>query len=433
MKSARTTKDATVYIVKWRTPNGRHRTKGGFSTKKAAEVYATKAEAALLAGQAFDPNAGKVLFRDAAQHWLESRKADLKPTTWGGYQYALAPAADRQGDMKTLGIDAVFGGYPLNKITRPQIQDWVNRLITAGKEPSTVRHAYFTVRQILAQAVADNKVAANPADYVKVPGEHHDRVDDPAQFLTAAQVSSLVAATPWPYASLVHVAAWAGLRAAELCGLRVGDVDLPAPGSTKPGTLRVEQTVRAVGGELTALAPKTKGSKRKVPLTPATTELLRDHLAAHPHGPNSDSHDTQAPLWPGVRLTAARPTGVKAEGDQPAQRQAAALGGLTAQEHAGRLVLDWATPYRHATVYKAVFRPAVLRANRGATATGATAAALPPDLRFHALRHTYASLCEVRGIASDASLGVVCDRDSVRDFGFGVVAGPVWRYGRHAI
>lgn len=55
---------------------------------------------------------------------------------------------------------------------------------------------------------------------------------------------------------------------------------------------------------------------------------------------------------------------------------------------AKRLVLDWTQPLRHATFYKAVFRPAVLRANR--TAGNAV---LPEGLRFHSLRHTYASLC----------------------------------------
>jgi integrase len=55
-------------------------------------------------------------------------------------------------------------------------------------------------------------------------------------------------------------------------------------------------------------------------------------------------------------------------------------------------VLDWDAPNRHATFYKAVFRPAVLRANR-LTPT----AALPPQLKFHGLRHTYASLCIAAG------------------------------------
>ena len=40
----------------------------------------------------------------------------------------------------------------------------------------------------------------------------------------------------------------------------------------------------------------------------------------------------------------------------------------------------------------------VLRANRAATATGDVAAALPADLRFHALRHTYAGLGAAAGI-----------------------------------
>jgi hypothetical protein len=92
---------------------------------------------------------------------LESR-ADLKSATHNNHRYALTTAATRQGDGKTLGIDAVFGGYPLNKITREYIQEWVNRLTDAGKKPSTVRHAFFTVRMVLEQAVIDGRLAKNP-------------------------------------------------------------------------------------------------------------------------------------------------------------------------------------------------------------------------------------------------------------------------------
>jgi len=58
------------------------------------------------------------------------------------------------------------------------------------------------------------------------------------------------------------------------------------------------------------------------------------------------------------------------------------------EEAEKRLVLDWTTPLRHPSFYKAVFRPAVLRANRAAGNV-----ALPAGLRLHSLRHTYASLC----------------------------------------
>ncbi|MBX9920465.1 MAG: tyrosine-type recombinase/integrase [Mycolicibacterium frederiksbergense] len=71
---------------------------------------------------------------------------------------------------------------------------------------------------------------------------------------------------------------------------------------------------------------------------------------------------------------------------------------LSVAEAYARLKLDWANPLRHPTFYKAVYRPAVLRANQAATASDDQRAALPADLRFHALRHTYASLCAASGV-----------------------------------
>lgn len=165
---------------------------------------------------------------------MESRKAETRNNA-ENHRYALAPAATRRGDGKTLGVDAVFGGYPLNKIIREYIQEWVNRLTEAGKKPSTVRHAFWTVCMVLEQAVVDGRLAKSPAEYIKLPTETGTNdgqvgvVGDRAMFLTPAQVSALVEATPWPYNVLIHVAAWAGLRAAELGGLTIANVELPDP------------------------------------------------------------------------------------------------------------------------------------------------------------------------------------------------------------
>lgn len=399
MAQKRTTRSgAPTYIARWYAPDGREHSKRGFNTKKAAEAYETEAKYRIQRGIAFDPRRGEITFREAARAWLDSRRGDLKPSTFDGYRYALADTAKHRGDMRQLGIDAVFGGYPVNAIIREDIQAWVQRMIDAGKKPSTVRHAYWIVRMVLEQAVIDNRLPSNPADYVKLPTDHCANggkpgvVDDPSQFLTPTQVQALVEATPWPFNVYVHVAAWSGLRAAELCGLQVGDVDLPDPnGHTGLGALRVERTVRVIGGELASLAPKTKGSRRRVPQTAETTALLHDYLAKHPHADNPS-----APLFPAMRLTVPRPTGVKAVGTAGASktvRQAAALAKLTVTEAEARLVLDWDSPLRHGVFYKAVYRPAVLRANRHAGY-----AAIPPALAFHALRHTYASLCVAAGI-----------------------------------
>ena len=339
------------WIARWPDKYGKQRSKSPFPTKKAAEAYEDEQRAAVRKGTSMEPGANKVLFRDAAAKWLVGRH-DLKATTRAAYAEALAPTplggpvAKRHKRLAGLRIDDVFGGLPLNAITRDDINEWVARQSAGGKKPSTIRNAYFLVRMVLADAVADGRLPSNPADYVKLPTDHNTgrgaEVDDPSLFLTAAQVASLVAATPWPYDVLVHLAAWSGLRAAELAGLRVGDVLLP-PKSANPnapeksGTIRVEQTVAWVGGTSTAMAPKTKGSRRKVPLTPATTARLRDYLAAHPR-----RDEPTAPLFPAVALMTQKPTGVRNLDSAPAaERQATALSNLTAQDAGERLLLDW--------------------------------------------------------------------------------------------
>ncbi|MCZ0731868.1 tyrosine-type recombinase/integrase [Mycolicibacterium iranicum] len=398
-------------------PDGTDRSKGGFTTKRKAEAYASKLENGKLVGIEYDPKSGEVPFREAAALWLESRH-DLKPRTLAGHREMLAPKETRRGQMAKLGIDAVFGGYPVNAITRTQIDGWVQKLIAAGKKPSTVRHHFYVVKMVLDQAVADRRIPFNPAANVQLPTEHSTRgndpvgvVDDPSKFLTPTQVAALVAATPWPYSVYVHLAAWSGLRAGELCGLVIADVQLPAksinPNSPpKPGKLRVERTIIRDGGALAYDTTKTRGSRRTVPLTVETTEMLLDYLAEHPRadGPS-------APLFPGMTLTATKPTGIateKAEDSETrnprateaakhwrtvADRQAKTLGALTVAEAQSRLILDWSAPLSHMAFYKAVFRPAVQRANR--LFPGSNIAA---GLVFHSLRHTYASLCIAGGI-----------------------------------
>lgn len=98
-------------------------------------------------------------------------------------------------------------------------------------------------------------------------------------------------------------------------------------------------------------------------------------------------------MFPAFRLTPPKQTGVRAPADEPetaqakSTRQADALAALTVDEAEQRLDLDWSSPVRHQNFYKAVFRPAVLRAGT-----------VPTALTFHALRHTYASLCVAAGI-----------------------------------
>ncbi|MBY0287181.1 MAG: tyrosine-type recombinase/integrase [Mycobacteriaceae bacterium] len=67
------------------------------------------------------------------------------------------------------------------------------------------------------------------------------------------------------------------------------------------------------------------------------------------------------------------------------------MAALTVEDAEKRLELDWFSPLRHNTLYKAVFRPAVLRANNDG-------AGIASGFRWHGLRHTYISLAIAAGI-----------------------------------
>ena len=78
-----------TYVVKWRTPDGTDRSKGGFTTRKAANAYRYQGRNAGVRG-GFDPNAGGLYSARRRAAWLVSRP-DLKETTRAAYADALAP------------------------------------------------------------------------------------------------------------------------------------------------------------------------------------------------------------------------------------------------------------------------------------------------------------------------------------------------------
>ena len=123
-------------------------------------------------------------------------------------------------------------------------------------------------RLILDDAVRRKFIRTNPCRDVKPPRlQPKDNV-----FLTVEQVQALAEQLPPPLDLLVLTAAGSGLRAGELNGLRVRDIELLRR------RINVRQTVTDLGSELIVDTPKSNAGRRTVPISPSLCALLAKHI-----------------------------------------------------------------------------------------------------------------------------------------------------------
>jgi integrase len=168
---------------------------------------------------------------------------------------------------------------------------------------------------------------------------------------------------------MVEFMAYTGLRASEVAGLEVGDlVFAPVPKCT----VKVQRTKERKGGEWGTGTPKSKKSRRTVPVPGWLAAKLADFLAdTHPHadGPT-------APLWP------SRKNG----------------GGYRAVGERYEVPLDWSQPLAMGAFYDTIVKPALegvgLPASRPATADEPAVR----GVRLHDLRHSFAVLQQSAGV-----------------------------------
>ena len=117
-----------------------------------------------------------------------------------------------------------MGRHP--RITKTTVRTWLSEMIEKGASESVIRNAYRTVlKPILDTAVEQNLIRVNPlstGERIKLPRPPKDE----ALFLTAEQVELLADEITPPFGLLIRFAAYTGLRAGELCALRVKNLDL---------------------------------------------------------------------------------------------------------------------------------------------------------------------------------------------------------------
>ncbi len=231
------------------------------------------------------PKSGTMAFNELANRYVAARKRDVELTTLDKYRrnfrQHLCPA---------------LGEMLLPEITAGHIEAMLDGARDASRtkrrgEPlgtTSLRNLLVAVRAVLAWAVERELVAKNVALRVKLPSatDIAERpflgVEDVKTFLRATQGSELEA--------IVATAIFTGLHRSELCALQWGDLDLDE------GRITVQRAAANVGGKVLVKKPKTKKSRRTDHLSPfVVTVLCRHHdeqqtrylslgLAARLHG-----------------------------------------------------------------------------------------------------------------------------------------------------
>jgi Phage integrase, N-terminal SAM-like domain len=140
------------------------------------------------------------------------------------YRYA------RVSDVR-LRVLPAFGDVRLSDIRRIEVQDFVDRLLASGFDPSTINTTLHPPRAIFRRARTRGDLAVSPTSGLDLPATRGRR----ERFASPTEAEALILAAPETDRATWATALCAGLRQGELRGLRVEDVDLAT------GVIRVER------------------------------------------------------------------------------------------------------------------------------------------------------------------------------------------------
>jgi integrase len=192
IKKRITTAGEVRYDVRYRTPGGEER-RETFTREVDAKRRRTDIDKAKDTGGYIDRNRAKVTVSEWADQWISS-KVNLAPKT-----------RDRYEGIIRAHIEPRWGRTPLSKVTHADLQRWIADIDAA---PATVRKVHRVMSQLLAYAVADDRLGKNQAERLNLPRVRQAE----KRFLTHQQVHALADACGEEYRLVVLFLAYTGLR-----------------------------------------------------------------------------------------------------------------------------------------------------------------------------------------------------------------------------
>jgi len=267
--------------------------RSGFRTRDKAEAEMTRALAAVNAGAWTDDRA--VTVQDWLWQWLaETAERGKSPKTLANYRghvrdvWVPALGKMRLRDLRRAHVEAVIA-----RLAKPvggeRVPGQQGRRVQR-RSAATVDGYRRTLRAALSAAVRRGLIVTNPAqgrlDSLPEREDKELAIWEPeatAAFLNHVSADRL--------AALYELAAYAGMRRGELCGLRWSDLDAGYVGLTVRQTLvevsdknipEDRRTCSYCGASHTGLmfkGPKSRAGRRWLPLAQPAREALQAHRA----------------------------------------------------------------------------------------------------------------------------------------------------------
>jgi integrase len=189
-------------------------------------------------------------FQALAQEWSDQAFPEMKPSTVQNMRGHLANH-----------LLPFFGQRQVREITTRDIDTFLSRLTVSRK---TKKNIFSTLKLILKQGRAWGNVRENIWESAKKIGKSESEV----RAYTDREVEDILSRSTGAKRLFYWLAAETGMRKGELCGLRVGDVDL---------CRKIIHVRQAVWREKVQ-TPKTKNAIRDIPIPVEIRDALSEHL-----------------------------------------------------------------------------------------------------------------------------------------------------------
>jgi integrase len=225
---------------------------------------AKQARAALLVEASTGRHSGtRASVDDLFVDWIvELQRKGRSPNTIDGYEKVYA-----------RNIQPTLGKMPVTKVTTKTLTDLYGAHQARGLAPRSVYQIHACLSSMLTQACRWGWRDSNPAQWAEPPAIPNTTPVVPTPEEVRALIDAAEQSQRPEYARAILVAATTGLRRAELCGLRVRDLDL------ERGLLEVSSSVAVLKGRVVKEIPTKNRRIRTIAIDELTSAILRAQVA----------------------------------------------------------------------------------------------------------------------------------------------------------